>query len=151
MRHPWNVYWQRYTASHVDHMTVYLRHGQRRAYYSQVEVNTSLLSRTSPMSQASPLQKGLDKYQPKKSCQYISAAVTVRVEGAAELLTHANLSSRLSSTLPFLRRICLSHSNQIHLKMYYTLLGVYQIFLKRLIYSRLILIVHAIHWLVLEI
>ena len=69
------------------------------------------------------------------------------------LFTHANLFWRPSSTLPFHRQFHLQPFNQIHLKMYYTLLGVYQIFFKRRIYllqSRLILNVHAIHWLVLE-
>ena len=69
------------------------------------------------------------------------------------LFTHANLFWRPSSTLPFLRKFRLQLFNQIHLKMYYTLLGVYQIFFERRTYSRqsrLILNVHAIHWLVLE-
>ena len=69
------------------------------------------------------------------------------------LFIHANLSWRPSSTLPFLRQFLPQPFSQIHLKMYCTLLGVYQIFFKRLIYSsqsRLILNVHATPWLVLE-
>ena len=69
------------------------------------------------------------------------------------LFTHANLFWRPSSTLPFHHQFHLQPFSQIHLKMYCTLLGVYLIFFKRRIYShqlRLILNVHAIHWLVLE-
>jgi hypothetical protein len=93
--------------------------------------------------------KDLDKYQHKNPVN-VSA---VRVEDSKALFTPANLFWRPSSTLPLFRQSRLQPFNQIHLKMYYTLLGVNQIFFKRRIYSRLsrlILNVHRIHWLVLE-